>query len=50
VTPAVKLDSCNNLLSSIHTACIILHSVSLCIKQKYCYFHFTCWLGNDFRF
>src|SRR6218665_189175 len=27
-----------DLLSSIHTACIILHSVSLCIKRKYYYY------------
>jgi len=31
--PAVKFNSCSNLLSSIHTDCTILHSVSLCIKK-----------------
>jgi len=35
--PAVKLDSCNNLLSSVHTAFIILRSVSVNIKRKYYY-------------
>ena len=25
--PAVKFDSCNNLLSSVHTNCIVLQSV-----------------------
>jgi len=33
--PAVNFDSCNNLLSSVHPACIILRSLSLYIKQKY---------------
>ena len=27
--PAVKIDSCNNLLSSVHTARIIMRSVSM---------------------
>jgi len=33
-TPAVKFDSCNNLLSFVHTACIVLRSVRLYIKRK----------------
>src|SRR6218665_89244 len=31
----VKFDSCNNLLSSVHAACIILRSVRMCIKREY---------------
>ena len=33
--PAVRFNSCSGLLSFVHTACIILRSVSLCIKRKY---------------
>jgi len=33
-TPAVKLVSCNNSLSSVHTACIILRSSSFCIRNE----------------
>jgi len=37
---AVKFDSCNNILSSVHTILvIILRSVSLSIKRKYYIIH-----------
>jgi len=31
--PAVKFDSCNNLLSSVHTGC----SISFCVCDKFDY-------------
>jgi len=37
----VKFDSCNNL-SSVHTDCIILHSVKFDYeKRKYCYYYYN---------
>jgi len=32
--PAFKFDYCNNLLSSVHTDCIILRSARLCFNEN----------------
>src|SRR6218665_785163 len=42
--PAVKLDSCHSVLSSVHTSFIILPSVSLCIKRKHHYYKYYYYL------
>src|SRR6218665_3701146 len=42
--PAVRFDSCKNLLSSVHTVSIILRSASLCIKRIYYYFYWPTYM------
>ena len=48
--PAVKVDSCNNLLSFVHTDCIIL---LLCqvwlLNGKYYYYYVNIWCINVFN-